>query len=293
MIANELSESRSVTISRLGESDGDYSRLKSKHEVIPAFRLGLTPFWARKSQQLPCFKIVQIVVTLRVSESAPTNRAGNRRERRRLGKCLPYFCRENKETNRRDPQVKVRADHRTSKHKIAVSGPDINNVHPPSVDDRNRVLEPPSRTSGVPAGSHRVSEFFAFGNQLGIALSFEPSRHPFFHCVLIQTLAPCCHPKLLRDLAYSFPCNSELFPYLGKCQRVLGQQVLDSPVLAVVDRKPMVTTVAACNWKTAFTSHQLPYLSHWLLFSFIPPRLMKDPSSGPLFGTILAGCLER
>jgi hypothetical protein len=45
----------------------------------------------RPSQQLPCFQIIQVVVTTRVSESALTTRARNRRERRSFRKCLPYL----------------------------------------------------------------------------------------------------------------------------------------------------------------------------------------------------------
>jgi hypothetical protein len=43
------------------------------------------------SQQFPCFQIIQIVVTMRVIESALTNRAGGWGECRSLRKCLPYF----------------------------------------------------------------------------------------------------------------------------------------------------------------------------------------------------------
>jgi hypothetical protein len=39
-------------------------------------------------------------------------------------------------------------------------------------------------------------------------------------------------------------------------------------VLAVVDGKPMVKTVAVCAWKTALTRHQLSHLFHYSRFSF-------------------------
>jgi hypothetical protein len=127
------------------------------------------------SQQLPCLQIIQVVVTMRLSDSGLTNRARNRRERRSLRKCLPYLGWKNEKTDRGDAHIKVGGNIRTPKGKIAAPRPHINNVRAPPVDDNHSRLKPPSLWTVDPARCHRVSKPFALGDQLTIAL-FAPAK---------------------------------------------------------------------------------------------------------------------
>jgi hypothetical protein len=95
---------------------------------------------------------------------------------------------------------------------------------------------------------------------------------------LLPALTSGCHPKLPSHLTYSFHRDSKPIPNIGKRERVVGQQLPDFPVVAVVDGKPM-TTMAVCHCKTAFTGHPFLHLFHYSLFSFFASFILIPTTS--------------